>query len=78
MDSTHRMILAEWTTIIGTIFGGIAYLSYQIYSVDNRMEQRMALFEQRMIAQDQRIVAQDQRTDQLYQNFIDLLKEGRK
>ena len=66
-NNNTRMILVEWATIMTALFAGIAFLTYQIYSIDSRMEQRMGLFEQRMNAHEQRI-------DQLYQNFIDLLR----
>lgn len=67
-NNTYRVIITEWVTILAALFGGIAFLSYQIYSIDSRMDQRMGLFEQRMNAHEQRM-------DQLYQNFIDLLRE---
>lgn len=60
---TYRAIIAEWVTLAGVVVGCFFMLMNQISALDSRVEQRMAIFEQRM--------------DQLYQNFIDLLKAGK-
>lgn len=60
-NTTHKLIIMEWVTIIGVFIGCFLFLHSQISAIDCRLEARM--------------LSQEQRTDRLYEMFIDLVKE---
>lgn len=69
--SNNWFIHVEWITVILTLLGGFYLLSTDIKDTNSRVD----LMGCRIDATNQ---AQAARTDQLYQMFIDLLKEGKR
>jgi hypothetical protein len=61
---THRLIIAEWATLLSVFLGCFIFLFYKI---EKQAERTDHIFE-----------IQSNRSDRLYEMFIDLIKEGRK
>lgn len=61
---THRLIIAEWATLLSVFLGCFIFLFYKIEKQSERTDH---IFE-----------IQSARSDKLYEMFIDLLKEGKK
>ena len=68
MNLTHRLIITEWLTLAGIFLGCFFFLHSEIRSLEAKQDSRL-------MAQEQRVDQMNMRTDQLYQMFVDLLKE---
>lgn len=86
---THRLIIAEWATLLSVFIGCFLFLFYRMEKQSERSDALYTSFQDSMQKQTDRSDAlyvalndamqkQTERTDHLYEMFIDLIKEGRK
>ena len=67
---THRLIIAEWVTLISVFVGCFLFLFHKIEKQSERTDSLIVIM-------NEQFAKQTERSDHLYQMFIDLIKEGR-
>ena len=78
---THRLIIAEWATLLSVFIGCFLFLFYRMEKQSEKsdeLHQKQTERSDMLYASFQdSMQKQTERTDHLYEMFIDLIKEGR-